>query len=232
MLLTLISISSPDSSPSFRLIFASAHPASSLESPIFTLKSHLHLNLPLIFPPDPHRLQLFPSPETAIPSSQQLRPGAHLDMSFSSLIQSGYLTGSTFKEYPKSSHFSSFTITFLPSPWSTPASPHRGYLLLRLTALLARVNSQHSSGVISEICQMTDFSAQNPALTLRLKYNIFTSMESPAPSRPGAPPTPANLLASFPASSFPVTLLQPHWPLLFHLYACCSVCHEPSSLPS
>lgn len=80
MLLTLISTSSPDSSPSFRLIFASAHPASSLESPIFTLKSHLHLNLPLIFPPDPHRLQPFPSPETAIPSSQQLRPqhlGAH-----------------------------------------------------------------------------------------------------------------------------------------------------------
>ena len=119
---------------------------------IFTWESHLHLNLPLIFPPDPHKLQPCPSPETAIPSSQQLRPqhlGAHLDTSLSSLIQSGYLTGSTFKEYPKSSYFSPFTITFLPSPWSTPASPYRGYLLLKLTALLAQVNSQHSSGVIS-----------------------------------------------------------------------------------
>lgn len=72
-----------------------------------------------------------------------------------------------------------------------------------------------------EICQMTDFSAQNPALTLRIQYNIFTSMESPALSRPGATPQPCQLLPSFPASFFLVALLQPHWHLLFHLYACC-----------
>ena len=119
---------------------------------IFTWKSHLHLNLPLIFPPGPHGPQPCPSPETPTPSSQQLRPqhlGAHLDTSLLSLIQSGHLAGPTFKEYPESSHFSPLTITFLPSPWLTPASPRRSYLLLRLTALLARVNSQHSSGVIS-----------------------------------------------------------------------------------
>ena len=41
---------------------------------------------------------------------------------------------------------------------------------------------------------MTDFSAQNAALTLRIKHNIFTSMESPAPSRPGATPHPCQPL--------------------------------------
>ena len=44
---------------------------------------------------------------------------------------------------------------------------------------------------------MTDFSTQNRALTLRLKYNIFTSMESPAPSRPGATPNPCQPLTFF-----------------------------------
>lgn len=161
-------------------------------------------------------------------AAQAKNLGASLDTCLSQLIQPVNLTGSAVKEYPESSHFSPFT-SFPAVTWSKPPSacldPCRSLSLLPLLPL--KDYSQLGSRVIYlKLGQSTDFSAQNPALTLRIKYNSLTHVALPAP-----PPThtaktwpPTASLPSFPTSFFPLTLLQPHWPLLFcpHLHCCSS----------
>ena len=136
-------------------------------------------------------------------------------MPLSSLTPSGNLTGSALKNYPESGHFSPLTTTFLPSPCSKPASPRLGYFLhelLSASMLPLKVYSQHSSRMIClKLSQITDFSAQNPALTLRIKHSIL-HLESPPPIPDLAPsPTPR------PVPSFPV--LSSH-----------SLCSSPTGL--
>lgn len=149
-------------------------------------------------------------------AAQAKNLGASLDTCLSQLIQPVNLTGSAVKEYPESSHFSPFT-SFPAVTWSKPPSacldPCRSLSLLPLLPL--KDYSQLGSRVIYlKLGQSTDFSAQNPALTLRIKYNSLTHVALPAPPQP-TPPKPGH----------PLPLYLPSPPLSSH-----SLCSNPTGL--
>lgn len=217
-------ISGPDSPLSSR--YATAHPppsckvTSAFNSPaqnlLFALQACTSCSLPCL-----REWQLHPSSCSGPKSGSQPRL---LSLTTDPTSKSHWIY------FQRTSRIQSLLPTHhLPAvPQSTPPSPCLdGSKSLSLLPLLPLRNSsqQSSTGISLKLGEISDFSAQNPALTLKLKRIILTHVELPAPpNHPTKTWPPTASLPSCPASSFPLTLLQPHWPLLFHshLHACCS----------